>query len=36
MSFQDLYQRKRVSAADAVRQVRNGDFIIVPDRKSVV
>ena len=30
MSFQDLYQRKRVSAADAVRQVRNGDFIIVP------
>ena len=30
MSFQDLYIQKRISAADAVRQVRNGDFIIVP------
>lgn len=30
MSNQDLYQRKRMSAADAVRQVRDGDTIIVP------
>ena len=30
MSVQQLYLQKRVSAADAVRQVRNGDFIIVP------
>jgi acyl-CoA hydrolase len=30
MTVQDLYRSKRVSAADAVRQVRNGDFIIVP------
>ena len=31
MTIQDLYQRKLVSAADAVRQqVRNGDMIIVP------
>jgi acyl-CoA hydrolase len=30
MSFQTLYQQKRCSAADAVRQVRNGDFIVVP------
>ena len=30
MSFQDLYVQKRTPAADAVRQVRNGDFIIVP------
>ena len=30
MDFQSLYTRKRVSAADAVRQVRDGDFIIVP------
>ena len=30
MSIQDLYLAKRVSAADAMRQVRNGDFIIVP------
>ena len=30
MSFQDVYVRKRVAAADAVRHVRNGDFIIVP------
>ncbi len=30
MSAQDLYLQKRMSAADAVRQVHNGDFIIVP------
>ena len=30
MSIQELYLQKRISAADAVRQVRNGDFIIVP------
>ena len=30
MSFQNLYVQKRISAADAVRQVCNGDFIIVP------
>jgi acyl-CoA hydrolase len=30
MPFQDLYIQKRTSAADAVRQVRDGDFIIVP------
>ena len=30
MSIQHLYRQKRVSAADAVRQVRDGDFIIVP------
>ena len=30
MSNQDLYLQKRLSAADAVRLVRNGDFIIVP------
>jgi acyl-CoA hydrolase len=30
MSFQDLYLQKRCAAADAVRQVHNGDFIIVP------
>ena len=31
MTIQDLYQRKLVSAADAVRQqVRDGDMIIVP------
>ena len=30
MSIQDLYRGKRVSAADAMRQVRNGDSIIVP------
>ncbi len=30
MSIQQLYLRKRIAAADAVRQVRNGDFIIVP------
>ena len=30
MSIQHLYRHKRVSAAAAVRQVRNGDFIIVP------
>jgi acyl-CoA hydrolase len=30
MSIQDLYLQKRVTAQEAVRQVRNGDFIIVP------
>ena len=30
MSIQELYIQKRISAADAVRQVRDGDFIIVP------
>ncbi len=30
MSIQALYQQKRMSAADAVRVVRNGDTIIVP------
>jgi len=30
MSTQELYLQKRMSSADAVRQVRNGDFIIVP------
>jgi acyl-CoA hydrolase len=30
MSTQELYLQKRTSSADAVRQVRNGDFIIVP------
>jgi acyl-CoA hydrolase len=30
MSMQSLYQQKRMSAADAVRVVRNGDTIIVP------
>ncbi len=30
MSIQQLYVQKRASAADAVRLVRNGDFIIVP------
>ncbi|WP_213959112.1 acetyl-CoA hydrolase/transferase C-terminal domain-containing protein [Variovorax sp. dw_954] len=30
MSFEAQYQEKRTSAAEAVRQVRDGDFIIVP------
>ena len=30
MSIQELCRRKRMPAADAVRQVRDGDFIIVP------
>lgn len=30
MSFQSLYQQKRMSPADAVRQVKNGDMIVVP------
>jgi acyl-CoA hydrolase len=30
MSYQSLYQQKRLSAADAVRLVRNGDTIVVP------
>lgn len=30
MSFQATYQSKRVSAEDAIDQLRNGDFIVVP------
>ncbi|HEX6735086.1 MAG TPA: 4-hydroxybutyrate CoA-transferase, partial [Azonexus sp.] len=30
MSVQALYQQKRMSAADAIRVVRNGDTIVVP------
>ncbi|MDO8250233.1 MAG: acetyl-CoA hydrolase/transferase C-terminal domain-containing protein [Rhodoferax sp.] len=30
MSVQDLYQKKRGTAEDAIHQVKNGDFIIVP------
>jgi acyl-CoA hydrolase len=30
MSVQNLYQQKRVSADDAIGQIKNGDFIIVP------
>ena len=30
MAIQDLYLQKRTSAADAMRHVRHGDFIIVP------
>jgi acyl-CoA hydrolase len=30
MTHRLLYQQKRMSPADAVRQVRNGDSIIVP------
>ncbi len=30
MSIQELYAQRRRSAADAVTEVRNGDFIIVP------
>ena len=30
MTILELYQQKRLVAADAVRHVRNGDFIIVP------
>jgi hypothetical protein len=30
MSIRDLYLAKRGSAADAMREVRDGDFIIVP------
>lgn len=30
MSHQSLYQQKKTSAADAVRQVQNGDTIVVP------
>ena len=30
MSVQSLYQQKRMSAADAVRVVRNGETIVVP------
>ncbi len=30
MSVQDLYQRKRGTIEDAIDQVKNGDFIIVP------
>ena len=30
MSFKALYQQKRMSAADAIRVVKNGDTIVVP------
>ena len=30
MSVQDLYQKKRCTAEDAIDQIQNGDFIIVP------
>lgn len=30
MSVQDLYQQKRGTAEDAIAQIKNGDFIIVP------
>ena len=30
MSFQIQYQQKRLSAADAIRVVMNGDTIVVP------
>lgn len=30
MSHQSLYQQKKMSAADAVRQVQNGDTVVVP------
>ncbi|MBP8789020.1 MAG: 4-hydroxybutyrate CoA-transferase, partial [Azonexus sp.] len=30
MSVQSIYQQKRMSAADAVRIVRNGETIVVP------
>lgn len=30
MSFQSLYQQKRMTATDAVRLVKNGDVIVVP------
>jgi acyl-CoA hydrolase len=30
MSVQGLYQQKRMSAADAIRVVRNGDTIVIP------
>ncbi len=30
MSIQELYKQKLVSADEAIRQVRNGDFIVVP------
>lgn len=30
MSVENLYQQKRMSAEEAIGQVRNGDFIIVP------
>ena len=30
MSHRDIYLQKRMGAADAVRQVRNGDMIVVP------
>ncbi|MGV8899276.1 MAG: acetyl-CoA hydrolase/transferase family protein [Burkholderiaceae bacterium] len=30
MSVQDLYQKKRCTAEDAINQIQNGDFIIVP------
>jgi len=30
MSVQALYQQKRMSAADAIRVVKNGDTVVVP------
>ncbi|MDO8320139.1 hypothetical protein [Rhodoferax sp.] len=30
MSFQQIYQSKRVTAEDALDLLRNGDFIVVP------
>ena len=30
MSVQSLYQQKRMSAADAVRVVRNGETVVIP------
>ena len=30
MSVQAMYQQKRMSANDAIRQVKNGDTIVVP------
>ena len=30
MSVESLYQQKRMTAEEAIGQVRNGDFIIVP------
>ena len=30
MQMRDLYQQKRTTAAEAIRHVKNGDFIVVP------
>ena len=29
-SIQSIYAQKRMSAAEAIQQVKNGDFIVVP------